>query len=191
MIITRLDVRKWRFNPSLVPMPTPLLFFALRLVWSRKRKSAENWEGMGTPITWMKSGVREVNVEGVASAKCEAQAQILDMLQTWQSNLNLSQSQWEGRNKDEKIKGMTITRLDLRKWHFYPSLVSRPPPSLFLRKKKYRGEKKATVSQGGTGTRDLANGLLCSNQLSSVRFVSLRGHSKFISSFSRTHVLVL
>ena len=32
---------------------------------------------------------------GVESAKREAQAQILEMLQTWQSDLSLSQSQWE------------------------------------------------------------------------------------------------
>ena len=32
---------------------------------------------------------------GVASAKHETQAQILDMLQTWQSDLSLSQSHWE------------------------------------------------------------------------------------------------
>ena len=33
------------------------------------------------------------NGEGVASVKCEAQAEILYMLQTWQSDLSLGQSQ--------------------------------------------------------------------------------------------------
>ena len=49
------------------------------------------------------------------------------MLHTWQSDLTLSQSQWEGRKK--------------------------------------AGEKKVTVTQGGTQTHDLANGQPCSNQL--------------------------
>ena len=67
-----------------------------------------------------------VQWERLASAKRKAQAQILDMLQTWKSDLSLSQSQWERNN--EKTK---------------------------------RGKK--TVTQGGTWTRDLANGLLWSN----------------------------
>lgn len=32
---------------------------------------------------------------GVVSAKCEAQAQILSMIQTWQSDISQCQSQWE------------------------------------------------------------------------------------------------
>ena len=55
--------------------------------------------------------------EGVASVKRKAQAQILDMLQTRQSQLNPSQ-----RNKEKEI-----------------------------------GEKKLTMTQGGTRIRNLAN----------------------------------
>ena len=43
--------------------------------------------------------------EGVASVKHEAQAQILDMLQTWQSDLSLSQSQWERKKWRERKRG--------------------------------------------------------------------------------------
>ena len=55
----------------------------------------------------------------------EVQAQILDVLQTWQSDFSPSQSQWERKR-----------------------------------------EKKVTVTQGVTRTHNLANDLLCSNQLS-------------------------
>ena len=52
--------------------------------------------------------------EGVTSAKHEAQAQILDMLHTWQSDLNLSQSHWEGkvRNKDENERRIKTKDID-------------------------------------------------------------------------------
>ena len=42
----------------------------------------------------------------VANAKCEAQAQILDMLQTWPSDLSPSQSHWE-RKSEKKV---TVTQ---------------------------------------------------------------------------------
>ena len=42
---------------------------------------------------------------GVAGAKRETQAQILDMLQTRQSDLCPNQSQWEERKKKRKKEG--------------------------------------------------------------------------------------
>ena len=65
---------------------------------------------------------------GEGEAKRKAQAQILNMLQSWQSDLSPSQSQWERKVRNKK--------------------------------------KEMTVTQGGTRTHDLANGLPCSNQLS-------------------------
>ena len=70
---------------------------------------------------------------GCDECEAQAQAQLLNMLQSWQSDLNLGQSQRDRkvRNKDGEERG-----------------------------------GKMTVTQGGTRTRNLANGLLCSNQLS-------------------------
>ena len=42
---------------------------------------------------------------GVASVKCEVQAQILNMLQTWQLNFCPSQSQWERKETRKKEWG--------------------------------------------------------------------------------------
>ena len=51
-------------NLNLVPRPPP--FFVLRFSFSntRKRKSVKNGEGLGTPITRMTSGEREVEMWG-------------------------------------------------------------------------------------------------------------------------------
>ena len=45
---------------SLVPRPPCFLFFGFVQYNTQKRKSAKNGEGLGTPITWMTSGGREV-----------------------------------------------------------------------------------------------------------------------------------
>ena len=42
--------------------------------------------------------------EGVVKAKREAQAQTLNTLQTWQSDLNLSQSQWERKVRNRQAR---------------------------------------------------------------------------------------
>ena len=50
---------------ALFPSLPRFLFFGL---YTRKQKSAKNGEGLGTPITWITSGGREVDVGGKGSA---------------------------------------------------------------------------------------------------------------------------
>ena len=63
MVLQKLVKRSCKTLASFPGLPR-FLFFGFRQYNTWKRKSVKNGEGLGTPITWMMSGGREVDVGG-------------------------------------------------------------------------------------------------------------------------------